>query len=68
MVKDIYPGTRTSSYPRYLTNVNGTLYFTANDGRTALSSGRATGRRPAPSWSRTSARAAAIRIPAISPT
>ena len=31
-----------------------TLFFTANDGTTARSCGRATGRRPAPSWSRTS--------------
>src|SRR5262249_27570756 len=42
MVKDIYPGSYTryfggsypnSSNPRELTNVNGTLYFTANDGQ-----------------------------------
>jgi ELWxxDGT repeat protein len=34
MVKDIYPGSSypNSSNPRELTNVNGTLYFTANDG------------------------------------
>jgi ELWxxDGT repeat protein len=36
MVKDIFPGYSTpnpySSYPSALTNVNGTLFFTANDG------------------------------------
>ena len=32
MVKDIYPGEGNSSYPDYLTAVNGTLYFTATDG------------------------------------
>ena len=31
LVADINPGTG-SSYPRYLTNVNGTLFFSANDG------------------------------------
>jgi ELWxxDGT repeat protein len=31
LVKDINPGT-ASSYPRYLTNANGTLLFTASDG------------------------------------
>ncbi len=31
MVKDIDPGS-TGSYPNYLTNVNGTLFFSANDG------------------------------------
>ena len=31
MVKDIDPGA-TGSIPSYLTNVNGTLFFTANDG------------------------------------
>ncbi len=28
-MRDIYPGTFGSSYPRYLTNVNGTLFFSA---------------------------------------
>jgi len=32
MVKDIYPGI-TSSSPNYLTEVNGELYFVANDGK-----------------------------------
>ena len=31
LVKDIYPGTGSSS-PYYLTNVNGTLFFGADDG------------------------------------
>jgi ELWxxDGT repeat protein len=31
MVKDIYPGS-SFSYPSYLSNVNGMLYFRANDG------------------------------------
>jgi len=30
LVKDINPG--GDSYPQYLTNVNGTLFFTADDG------------------------------------
>jgi ELWxxDGT repeat protein len=46
MVKDIYPGQHgagyyggsvpNSSYPRGLTNVDGTLFFTANDGTTGV--------------------------------
>ncbi|GAB3325826.1 hypothetical protein GCM10027299_24440 [Larkinella ripae] len=32
LVKNINPGNNASSFPSYLTNVNGTLYFTANDG------------------------------------
>lgn len=31
MVKDIYPGA-TGSSPAWLTNVSGTLYFSADDG------------------------------------
>ena len=31
MVDDLYPGS-TGSYPEYLTNVNGTLFFSANGG------------------------------------
>jgi ELWxxDGT repeat protein len=31
LVKDIFPGIN-GSYPQYLTNVNGTLFFRANDG------------------------------------
>ena len=53
LVKDINPGT-ASSIPSFLTNVNGTLFFTANDGAPATSCGRATARPPARSWSRTS--------------
>ncbi len=50
--------------PADLTNVNGTLFFTANDGDARRRScGRATAPRPAPSWSRTSTPAAAARIP-----
>ena len=36
---------------RNLTNVNGTLFFAANDGVQATSCGRATALPPAPSWS-----------------
>ncbi|HVK13123.1 MAG TPA: ELWxxDGT repeat protein, partial [Gemmataceae bacterium] len=32
LVKDIYPAPAGSSYPTYLTEMNGTLYFTAYDG------------------------------------
>ena len=32
LVKDIHPGPSGSSFPDDLTNVNGTLYFQANDG------------------------------------
>ena len=54
---------RTSGLARTLlselpADVDGTLFFAANDGiARRTSSGRATGRRPAPSWSRTSSRA-----------
>ena len=53
MVKDINPG-KATSYPLFLTNVNGTLFFQANDGVHGMNSGRATAPPPAPSWSRTS--------------
>ena len=34
LVKNIRPGSGTSSSPRELTNVNGTLFFVADDGVT----------------------------------
>ena len=60
-------------YPSDLTAVGGTLYFSADDGSppsaasaTATSSGRATVRPPAPSWSPTAT--TAWSTPACSPT
>ena len=44
LVKDINPN--GSSHPSALTDVGGTLFFSAADGTTATSCGRATGRRP----------------------
>ena len=32
LVKDISPGPQADSFPRYLTNVNGTVFFAADDG------------------------------------
>ena len=55
LVKDIHPGP-SSSYPRDLTNVDGTLFFSADDGASGGSCGRATAPPPAPPWSRTSTR------------
>ena len=55
LVKDINPGTASSSSRSNLTNVNGTLFFTADDGTHGVGAvARATARPPAPSWSRTS--------------
>jgi ELWxxDGT repeat protein len=67
LVKDIWPGL-ASSIPRYLTNVNGTLFFGPTMAPTATNSGRAMARPPAPCWSRTSGRARLAPILAISPT
>ena len=53
LVKDINPGSN-GSYPTCLTNVNGTLFFQANDAVHGSDCGRATARPPAPSSSRTS--------------
>ena len=61
LVKDIYPGgyaRHYSSNPANLTNVGGTLFFSANDGTNGMSFGSRTARPPAPSWSRTSTREA----------
>jgi ELWxxDGT repeat protein len=43
-----------NSNPSWLTNVNGTLFFVANNGTNGSNSGRAMARPPAPCWSRTS--------------
>jgi hypothetical protein len=48
LAKDIWPGAVSSSVSN-LTNVNGTLYFSATTASTA-SCGRATARRPEPCW------------------
>ena len=54
LVKDIHPGS-SGSAPDFLTNVSGTLFFgPTTDASGDASSGRATARPPAPSWSRTS--------------
>ncbi len=65
LVKDIQPGRfgMSSSYPVYLTNVNGTLFFRPTTAPTGTSCGRATARRPAPCWSRTSGPAGTARVP-----
>ena len=49
-----------ASTPSDLTNVNGTLFFAADDARPAASCGRATAPPPAPCWSRTSSPAAPV--------
>ena len=53
MVKDIYAGAN-GSFPKNLTAVGSTVYFQATTAPMAPNCGRATGRRPARSWSRTS--------------
>ncbi len=62
LVKDIWPGSDPSSCysgPSSLTNVNGTLFFIANDGTHGYELWKSDGTRPAPSWSRTSTPVAA---------
>ena len=64
LVKDINPGDSDPFPPDLLTNVDGTLFFAADRRRrTATSCGRATARRRARCWSRTSARAATSSDP-----
>ena len=60
LVRDINPtefyGYAYGSSPAELTNVNGTLYFVADDLSMGMSFGKATGRRKAPCWSKTQTR------------
>ena len=49
LVKDIVPGSH-GSHPRYLTDVSGTLYFSAKDGSHGYELFRAAGPRQGPSW------------------
>ncbi len=67
LVKDIRPGPDGSA-PGDLTDVNGTLFFTAADRVTAASCGRATAPPPAPSLSGTSSPGAQARCRSISRT
>ena len=51
MVKDIYPGVGNSSLGN-LTDVNGTLFFTANDGVNGIELWKSDGTAQEPCWSR----------------
>ncbi len=52
-------------FPDYLTNVNGTLYFRANDGANGTELWKSDGTSAGPSWSATSARVLAVLSPII---
>jgi len=45
MVKDIDPAPNADSFPDFLTNMNGTVFFAAHDGSNGTSCGRPTQHR-----------------------
>ncbi len=59
LVRDILPGA-SDARPHYLTNVNGTLYFQANDGATGYELWKSDGTSTGLCWCATFSRALAV--------